>query len=152
MTDLALNWDPGNQRADMAVAGGDLAVDEGLRTAVIISLLTDRRAPSDAVPPDGSGDRRGWWGDLPFDAPDAPPAGDQIGSLLWLLSREKQIPETARRAEGYAREALQWMIDDGVASAVDALATFPRLGWMQLLVTIWRGDASETFDVMWRMS
>ena len=152
MTDLALVWNPETQLADMAVADGDLAVDDGLRTAVIISLLTDKRAPDDAVIPDGSGDRRGWWGDLPLDAPDAPPAGDHIGSWLWLLAREKQLPETARRAEAYARDALQWMIDDGVAQRVDALATFPLLGWIKLVITIWRGDSGEIFDLAWRLS
>jgi phage gp46-like protein len=152
VTDLALIWDPVGMGVDMAVTGGDLAIDPGLRTAVVISLLTDRLADADADIPDGTADRRGWWADLPLDTPDAPPAPDLIGSLLWLLSREKQTPETARRAEHYAREALKWMIDDGVASSVDAAASFPRLGWILLLVTIWQGASSVTFDVMWRMT
>ncbi len=86
MTDFALIWDPVNFRADMAVVNGDLAVDEGLRTAVIISLLTDRLADADAVIPDGTRDRRGWWGDLVLDVPDAPPAPDLIGSQLGRLA------------------------------------------------------------------
>ena len=152
MTDFALVLDPANFRADMAVVDGDLAVDDGLRTAVIISLLTDRLADADAAIPDGTSDRRGWWGDLALDVPDAPPVPDLIGSQLWLLAREKQIPETARRAEHYAREALQWMLDDGVATAVEAHASFPRRGWIALAVTIWQGNSSVTFDPMWQLT
>jgi phage gp46-like protein len=152
MTDLALFWDREAYRADLRVMGGDLAVDDGLHTAVIISLLTDRLADPDDFIPDGTTDRRGWWADLPLPSADDLPTPDFIGSRLWLLAREKQIPETARRAEHYAREALQWMLDDDVAARIDAVATFPRLGWMQLAITIWQGSGSMTFDVMWAQS
>jgi phage gp46-like protein len=149
MTDLALTWDREAYRADLSVVRGDLAIDEGLHTAVIISLLTDRLAELDDFIPDGTTDRRGWWGDLVIDELATP---DLIGSRLWLLAREKQIPETARRAEHYAREALQWMLEDDVAARIDALASFPRLGWIQLAITIWQGNGAMTFNVMWAQS
>ena len=156
MTDLSLVWDRENYRADMTVTGGDLATDAGLHTALIISLMTDRLADPHDFIPDLSTDRRGWWGDLPLASEDDLPAPDFIGSRLWLLAREKQLPETARRAEFYAREALQWMLDDDVAVRIDAVATFPRLGWIELRITIWQGfgamSASTTFDVMWQQS
>lgn len=152
MTDLALVWDPINFRADLAVVNGDLVTDEGLTTAAIISLMTDRVADADAFIPDGTDDRRGWWGDLPFDENDNTPEPDRIGSQLWLLSREKQTAETARRAEHYAREALKWMVDDDVADRVDAVASFPRLGWLELRITIWKGNASVTFSPMWALT
>ena len=152
MTDLALIWDQENIRGDLTVLYGDLATDDGLRTAVIISLLTDRLADADAVIPDGTNDRRGWWGDLPLDTADDRPAPDFIGSQLWLLAREKQLPEVARRAEHYAREALQWMLDDDVATRIDAVATFPQLGWIKLQITIWQGTSSVTFNPMWQLS
>jgi phage gp46-like protein len=34
------------------------------------------------------------------------------------------------------REALQW-IDDGIATEVEAHASFPHRGWIALAVTIW---------------
>lgn len=113
--DFALVSDPANDRADLAVAAGDLVMDGGLATAVMISLGTDRLAAADDSIPDGSGNRRGWWGDLPID--DAAP--DNIGSRLWLLRRAKATPATQRLAEQYIREALAWMIDDGVAGRID---------------------------------
>lgn len=152
MTDLALVWDPINFRADLAVVDGDLAIDEGLTTAAIISLLTDRVADADAFIPDGTDDRRGWWGDLPIDDANTPAEPDFIGSHLWLLAREKQTAETARRAEHYAREALKWMVEDDVADRVDAVASFPRMGWLELRITIRKGNASVTFSPMWALT
>ena len=47
-----------------------------------------------------------------------------IGSRLWLLRRSKLIEnETVRLAEEYIREALQWMIDDGLVLSIDVTLT-----------------------------
>jgi phage gp46-like protein len=124
--DIALVWDPATGRADFAMNGGDLLMDPGLHTSVIISLFCDRLADAADVILDGTDDRRGWWGDTPLpDATDVAGGIDLTGSRLWLLARSLQLPETLRRAETYAREALQWMIDDGVAGSVTANAVFP---------------------------
>lgn len=114
MSDLALIWDAEAGSADLAVAGGVLTTDAGLRTAVVISLFTRRRARPDDVLPADDGDRGGWWGDL-----EPRIAGDAIGSRLWLLAREKNTPATLNRAREYADEALGWLIADGVARAID---------------------------------
>jgi phage gp46-like protein len=95
------------------------------------------------------GDRRGWWGDiLPANAL----RQDRFGSLLWLLAREKQIPSVLARAEAYAREALAWLITDGIAARVDIAASFPALGWLALEVAIHRPKAPPAryrFDLAW---
>ena len=118
------------------VAGSPLAAADPLIRAVIISLFTWRRAnPDDAV--DGS--RQGWWGDAT-----ASLTGDRIGSRLWLLSREKLLPETFNRAREYAREALQWLVDDQVAAAVDVAAERYGRAGLALVVTITRADRRVT--------
>jgi phage gp46-like protein len=115
LADLALTWDEQQGAADLALIDNDLASDRGLETAVLLSLFTDRRAQPDDQPPSGDpNDRRGWWADEL-----AAVEGDRIGSRLWLLDRSVNSNETARRAEEYAREALAWMIEDRVVSAVD---------------------------------
>ncbi len=76
-----------------------------------ISLFTWRRAgPDDAV---DDSDRKGWWGDC---APSV--AGDRIGSRLWLLSRRTLVAQTLQDAQAYAEEALAWLLDDQIVTAV----------------------------------
>lgn len=133
MSDLALRWDPAAVAADLAVEANDLARDDGLETAVLLSLFTDRQAEVGDVLPAGENDRRGWWGDaLPV------VEGDKTGSRLWLLARAKSTPDARARAEEYAREALQWLIDDKVAERVEVAAEIPRVGMLGFLVTIHR--------------
>lgn len=118
------------------VVGSPLADDDPLIRAVIVSLFTWRRAnPDDAV--DGS--RQGWWGDAT-----ASINGDRIGSRLWLLSREKLLPETFNRAREYAREALQWLVDDQVAAAVEVASERYGMAGLALVVTITRADRRVT--------
>ena len=150
--DVALIWNPQLGEADFAIYGGDLATDAGLQTAVIVSLFTDRLAdPGDEIP-DGTADRRGWWGDMPVDATaqDTPAAGVQlIGSRLWLLTRALQTQDTLNRAKAYAEESLAWMVADGVAGRVTATASFPRLGWLQLDIDIVQAGSSVRFSLPW---
>ena len=47
-----------------------------------------------------------------------------IGSRLWLLSRAKQTPAVLALAKDYAGQAVKWLVDDGVCSAIDVSATF----------------------------
>jgi phage gp46-like protein len=111
--DLALSWFGGT--ADLSLVDSDLASDTGLTTAVLLSIFVDRRAAVDDKPPSGDpDDRRGWWADQFSEQP-----GDKIGSRLWLLDRAKRTGETARKAEEYVREALDWMISDRVVESVD---------------------------------
>lgn len=119
---------------DLVLFGFDLERDDGLETSVIISLFTDRRANAEQIPPEyQQDDLRGYWGDITNAS-----ASDQTGSLLWLLAREKQLPQTLSRAEQYCREALAWMIDDLVSTRIDVAASYISQGWIQLVIDIHR--------------
>lgn len=124
-----------DEGGDILVDGLDLARDDGLETSVIISLFTDRRAASqEQIPPElPQDDFRGYWGDVR-------PAveGDQTGSLLWLLAREKQLPGTLSRAKQYCEEALKWMLDDKVATRVTVATSYISMGWMLIEIDIYR--------------
>lgn len=117
MTDAALKWNARRLQADLALTsdGWELQGETGLETAVIISLFTDRWATEEELPA-GERDRRGSWQDAVDDD------GDETGSLIWLLEREKATDENVVKLEHYASEALAWMIEDGVAKAVDVEA------------------------------
>jgi phage gp46-like protein len=102
--------------------------------AVWLSLLCHRTAEPDDALPDPSGDppdRRGWWGDS-----DATVPGDRFGSRLWLLYRTRGA-DVPGRAEEYVREALQWLLDDGLASVVTCSAT-PSGNRLDMDVRIYR--------------
>lgn len=149
MTDFALTWDNESMTADLSVAGNDLAADEGLETSVMLSLFSDRRAEAGDPLPDGEQDRRGWWAD-------AHPVveGDRFGSRLWLLARSKATEDVRVRAEEYAREALQWLLDDRVSPRVDVAVEFmtaPK--GLALEVKIYRPGKADPalfrFDRIW---
>ena len=152
MTDVALVWNPATGTADIAIANGDIVLEHGLQTAVILSLFTDRLAQPGDVIPDGSGDRRGNWNDLPIaSAPDRT-TPDFQGSRLWLLDRALQTQETLNRAESYALEALAWMKADGVAGDIKVTASYPQLGWITLQIDIFQAGGLTTFNFPWQNS
>jgi phage gp46-like protein len=127
---------------------GDLQSDEGMRTAVALSLLSDRRALPDDELPGGGTDRRGWWADALADRQD-----DQFGSRLWLLGREKDLASVRDRAETYARESLEWLLEDKVAADLEVTATTVSNDTLQIRVVVIRGDGSrlaEQFQYVWR--
>lgn len=127
------------QLFDLALDGADLAPDTSLETAVLLSLFTDRRAEPGEIP--AGDDPKGWWADAFSDN------GDRIGSRLWLLTREKLLPETAERARGYAREALQWLLDDGIAARVLVTAELHRPDRLSLSIALTRPDGrQETYQ------
>lgn len=114
MTDIALKWNASGL-GDIVSTGSDLATDDGLETAILISVFTDRLADVDQLP-DGGVSRRGWWGDI-----DGLP-GDHIGSLIWTLEREKNIASAIEKANNFLRDCVKWLVDDSVCARVDTLA------------------------------
>ena len=142
MSDIRLAWD--GMGADCDIKLADLEREDGIESAAILSLMLDARArDGDALPdslPSAGGDRRGWWADSV--APEA--EGDRTGSRLWLLSREKTLPEVLNRARDYAEEALAWMVEDGVATSVSVTADMPRKGLLALSVVITLPDGEKS--------
>lgn len=118
MSDISSFWDVERLAADWREGRGDLVSGDDLQTAIIISLFTDRVARDDDDI-DGD-DRRGWWGDADEE--------NDIGSRLWLLRRQKLTQAVAQKAEDYSREALRWLVTDGVVSSfsVATQIVYPR--------------------------
>ena len=155
-TDIKIRWDNDLFTGDFLFVDNDLDTDEGLGTAVIISLFTDARASDDDPIPNANNDqgyidKRGWWGDLANPEVE----GDQIGSKLWLLERAKTTQENLNKAEDYALQALQWLIDDGIAKEVTVTAERTKIGENEVLalsVEITKVDGNQinySFDPEW---
>jgi len=107
--------------------GGYVTEDFELRTAVLLSIFTDRRAEDDDPIEDS---KRGWWGDTYHNA--------KIGSRLWTLRRRKATTEVLILAKEIVEQSLQWLIDDDIIGDVvvrNAWSTI-TLGRMNLSVDV----------------
>ena len=116
--DIRLYWNNTDGIGDWLFAEGDVQTGQDLATACLVSLFTDKLATPDFVPTDGTLDRRGWWADPYNDQP--------LGSNLWQLERAKKTRDTLATARRYAQDALQWIVDDGVAESISV-----DTGWMK---------------------
>lgn len=119
---------PGARDIVRITAAGDLDVGDLLTDAVLISLLTWRRAVDSDPVPDGAS-RQGWWAD------------PTLGSRLWTLRHRGLNAETARAAQGFAADALAWLVTDGLATAVDVDAEV-QAGALAMSVEVTRPDQS----------
>jgi phage gp46-like protein len=96
--------------------------EEGLQTAITLSLFSNARALPDDVLVDPT-DRKGWWGDTYADNP-----GDSFGSRLWQLQGQPISTELLTTMDQMIHEALQWMVDDRLISGVDVELSQVRHG------------------------
>jgi phage gp46-like protein len=153
MTDLALHWDTANQSGDLALASGALVSDDGMRTAIVLSLFTDARAPDDAALPEAGSDRRGWWGN-DFVKLSQDPKRSELGSLLWLLRRSKMTQSNIALAKSYVTAALQWLVSDRVASSLSIIVEAQGPDRLAIAVELTRpnGPARQRYDFTWENS
>jgi len=92
---------------------GDILTEDFFDTALLMSIFCERRAPASDVPE--SHRRRGWIGNE-F-TPDF-----EIGSLLWLYEQSRATLTILRGIETVILNGLQWLIDDGFAINITAIA------------------------------
>ena len=137
MADIKTVWNVDELHADWEAAPGELVNGDDFQTAAIISLFTDRVARADD--PYEDNDMRGWWGDSTDQ--------NQLGSRLWLIRREKLTRDVALRSEEYAREALKWLVDDGVVMSVDAVAQIVYPNRLNLFVR-YQLPQSDSWDAL----
>lgn len=142
MSDIALVLE--NNCFDINLINGDLERDDGLETAVAISLFTDRRVDDESLPYLAKS-KKGWWGDM-FPEVD----GDKIGSRLWTIEREKRTNETLRKSEDYTREALEWMLEDSVADNIDVSSSYDDNNFLIIDIEITRPNRDESrYSIVW---
>ncbi len=97
---------------DIAVAAnGDLELEDGFDTNLVMSLFCEKRAaPYEVLVPQL---RRGWWGNETSDVP-----GFEIGSKLWLLDQARLTTKTINLAQQYGLTSLDWMKEDNILKGV----------------------------------
>lgn len=139
-------WDTAKFRGDWGVTSGDLQTDPGgLRSAVLLSLFTNKRAPSDWTPTAGSpSGRQGVWSDT-YD-------GFQLGSWLWLLNREFISDSNAvlSRAKDYCLDSLSWLQTSGVVASITVTVGWIASGVMGIVVALTQPQSPpQTFNLSW---
>ena len=122
MSDIRVEVINGVGTISMNSSGTDLVGDDGLESAVLLSLYSDGLAEADEVLPDQSEDRRGFWGDAEF------------ASLLWIMERKTLTPKNINRHKKICQDSLAWMVKSGVAKSVTV--TNERVGNVSLETTI----------------
>lgn len=107
--DAVLQVLPGGLYDIQVGVDGDLLTEDSFDAAIIVSLLSDRRANEAEVLE--SHRRRGWIGNE--STPDF-----EIGSKLWLFEQSRLTPAVQSSLADAAKEALQWLVDEGFADAI----------------------------------
>jgi phage gp46-like protein len=122
---------------DFALDGnGDIETADQLNTALLMSIFCEQRAaPSEMPRPE---QRRGWIGN------EATP-GFEIGSKLWLYEQARATRTVLNGIQAEAIAAVNWMVEDKIATRVDASVT-PE----QLTVQLYRQN-SEVATVYYRL-
>lgn len=134
----------GGPSPDLKIENGDLKADNGLETACLISLYSDRRVTKEELP-GAETDQRGWFADRI-----AEPIEDKIGSILWLYDRGKITEEAAVKIESGVRDSLQWLLDDGIAKALEVSSSVVESERVVTVVSIYKPDGdSIPFKFIW---
>lgn len=142
--DLALT-DVNGPCPDLQLVDGDYLQDDGLETAVLISLFTDRYVESEDLPPNIFVNQ-GWWADR-IDENET----DRTGSRIWVFNRTGKINnETRNGLVDACKEALQWMIDLGIASRIEVTGTLVVGERIDLDIQIFKPEGDDIpFEFLW---
>ncbi len=148
--DIRIAWDPVSGTGDFNMVGAGLELGRDLETAVLISLFTDAQAdPGDIV---YDTDPRGFWADtyaaLEDPALTSLPA-DRIGSKLWQVFARPRNQDTLNWMRDEATKALDWMLTDGAASAIEVQPQFTSSGGVGAIVTITANGVPTVYDYAW---
>lgn len=140
---IQVTYDDLKQYADIAVQNGALIDGEDLSTAVLLSIFTYRRAADAEINPAATF-QGGSWQDTYLQ--------DLQGSRLWLLRRKSATQANLLLAQTYIQEALQWMLDDGVASKIEvATQRGNSIAQLQFTVNIYRPGDKSPWSGTWRI-
>lgn len=122
-------------------SNGDFELEEGFDTAILMSLFQNKRLDESEQPiPQYRG---GWWGNELNEV-----TGYEIGSKLWALDG-RRTQNTLNQAIDYARDSLQWFIDDGLLKDINVTGEFQTNGITLEITLIRFNNKSETlfFDL-----
>lgn len=147
-SDLFINYlaDANELKFDLKLLNNDLSLDKGLQSLVLVSLFTNARVTREELS-EGLDSQQGWWGDVIEND-----LQRNIGSKLWLLTREKATEEVLELARQYCLDALAWFIEDGIAESVSCETSYDANKNMIIEIKLNRpqkADQEFKFKYLW---
>ena len=131
---------------DLVVVDNVLSTVTGFETAILVSLLSDARASSSSVGLPSR--RRGWVGNI-----ETADTGRQFGSRLWTFHQARLTESTLNGLSVAAQEALSWMIEDGIARSVSAVAEKTDISEATIeIVIVTPVGSEERYAFTWRQT
>lgn len=127
---------------DLTIKDGELVLEDDFDSTILASLFSDQRAEPFQQP--NNLQKRGWWGDLIGDV-----ANYQLGSQMWVLEQSRLTQDTLNKAEDFARNALLWFVEQGIAQSVEVTGSFIENGIRLEIIMIRENNIVETrfYDV-----
>jgi len=104
--DIFVELNPITNVFDIDFEGGDIKNINSFDTAIFMSFYNERRADETEQPVNHL--RRGWWGNELSEV-----EGFENGSKIWQLYQQRSTQEIANKAQSFAQEAFNWLIEDG---------------------------------------
>jgi phage gp46-like protein len=126
-------------------ASGQLAMDDGLESAIILALYTNARNPDDRTRDRMGAMAQGYWGNAL--SPEVP----EMGSLFYSFAREPRTEATRERYRREAEQRLSVLVDDGVAQSITVEAEFWQEEGIALKIrTVGPTGDARQYDFIWR--
>lgn len=145
-------WDVKLQHGVWVIKNQTLKHESALYTTIINCLFTDKRLPDGQEIPDGSTDRRGWWGhSVKLD-------GEfEFGSYLWLLVRAPLTDDTEVKAKDYVLLALEPLLKQQVIANIDVnISADKAMGKLQIDIKAFSASNGATiaqkFNIWWKQT
>jgi len=144
MQDVKLTADAqGNY--DLVIENDQISSVEGFETTLIVSLMTDARAPASLVPQAHM--RRGWVGDI-----STAESATVTGSTLWVLDQSRMIKRTFAQAQLFTVEALQHLIDNKNAKGVNVTVNPSQRKIDIETEIVINENIVERYNTLWRIT
>ncbi|QNT79453.1 phage GP46 family protein [Entomobacter blattae] len=142
MRDVKIVWNDQTLHGDWVLDNGDLALDNALLSAVLVSLFSDGLAPLEPTALDAQvglitpQDRRGWWGDALRKTP--------IGSRLWQLKRSIKANQSSvlLEAKDLCFDALSWLVNEGIVGKIAVETSWKSATTLLIKITLTRPNSN----------
>ena len=129
----------------------ELARNEADRqqSLTIMSVFSNRLADNRTELPEGTDDRRGYWGNRLMPIVGGTPF--ILGSKLWTLGRSKSLESVAAMARQFVANSLEWKITANEIVTVEVIAqrNNERLE-LEIIETTPTGTFEQSYNFDWR--